>query len=234
MATVLVTRPEPDNRTTEAKLRARGHDVLLAPLLRFEPVPAEIGNESFHGVIITSANALRATALPDKLRALPLFAVGDHTAAAAREAGFRDARSAHGDVASLIALVAKEGTSPLLYLAGEDVSTDLGAQLAKNGTAVVTKTVYRMAAAHDLPDDAKKALANGGIAAVLHYSRQSAAAFVEAVQKSGMTAALSLPQVCLSGRIAQFLKEAGATRLAVAETPDEEALLEALKQVIST
>ena len=35
---VLVTRPHPDDETTAASLRARGFEVLLAPMLRFEPV----------------------------------------------------------------------------------------------------------------------------------------------------------------------------------------------------
>jgi uroporphyrinogen-III synthase len=35
---VLVTRPQPDDETTAASLRARGFEVLLAPMLRFEPV----------------------------------------------------------------------------------------------------------------------------------------------------------------------------------------------------
>ena len=34
--TVLVTRPEPDNETTATALRAKGHEVLLSPMLRFE------------------------------------------------------------------------------------------------------------------------------------------------------------------------------------------------------
>jgi uroporphyrinogen-III synthase len=40
---VLVTRPQPDNETTAAALRARGVEVLLAPALRFEPVPLPEG-----------------------------------------------------------------------------------------------------------------------------------------------------------------------------------------------
>ena len=35
---VLVTRPHPDDEATAASLRARGFEVLLAPMLRFEPV----------------------------------------------------------------------------------------------------------------------------------------------------------------------------------------------------
>src|SRR5258707_319605 len=35
---VLVTRPHPDDEATGSALRARGFEVLLAPMLRFEPV----------------------------------------------------------------------------------------------------------------------------------------------------------------------------------------------------
>ncbi len=35
---VLVTRPHPDSETTAAVLRAKGYEVMHAPMLRFEPV----------------------------------------------------------------------------------------------------------------------------------------------------------------------------------------------------
>jgi uroporphyrinogen-III synthase len=35
---ILVTRPLPDGEITAAALRAKGFEVLLAPMLRFEPV----------------------------------------------------------------------------------------------------------------------------------------------------------------------------------------------------
>ena len=60
---VLVTRPHPDHETTAKALRARGFDVLRAPMLRFEPVPFQDDADADHGaVIVTSANALRAIA----------------------------------------------------------------------------------------------------------------------------------------------------------------------------
>ena len=89
---VLVTRPQPDDEATAAGLRARGFEVLLAPMLRFEPVAFRDDGEARYGaVIVTSANALRGIEphLKDsRLLKLPLFAVGEHTAAAARAAGF--------------------------------------------------------------------------------------------------------------------------------------------------
>jgi uroporphyrinogen-III synthase len=102
---VLVTRPHPDDEATATGLRARGYTVLKAPLLRFEPVAfRQDGDARYGAVIATSANALRAIASQLKghhLLELPLFAVGEHTAAAARGAGFTHVISADGDAGAL-------------------------------------------------------------------------------------------------------------------------------------
>jgi len=79
---VLVTRPHPDNEATARALRERGFEVVLAPMLRYEQVPLDEPLEAdLAGVIVTSANALRVVAGElAELAALPLFAVGNHTA----------------------------------------------------------------------------------------------------------------------------------------------------------
>ena len=106
---VLVTRPHPDDETTAKALRARGFEVLRAPMLRFEPVPFQDDADAGYGaVIVTSANALRAIAphLADsRLLKLPLFAVGENTAAAARDAGFGEVIASKGDAGALRDLV---------------------------------------------------------------------------------------------------------------------------------
>ena len=102
---VLVTRPHPDDEATASALRARGFEVLQAPMLRFESVPFHDDADALYGaVIVTSANALRGIAphLADsRLLKLPLFAVGEHTAIAARDAGFGEVITAKGDAAAL-------------------------------------------------------------------------------------------------------------------------------------
>src|SRR5476649_2129689 len=102
---ILVTRPQPDNAATVAALRAKGFEVLPAPMLRFEPVAFQDDADARYGaVIVTSANALRgieAQLAGHRLLRLPLFAVGEHTAAAARRAGFTNAIPANGDASSL-------------------------------------------------------------------------------------------------------------------------------------
>jgi uroporphyrinogen-III synthase len=240
--TILVTRPQPDNERTGASLRARGFDVLLAPMLRFEPVPLRqhLG-EDYAAVIVTSANALRAVGAQlagSGLLDLPLFAVGDRTAAAAREAGFGTVVSAGGDAGELRGLVQKKakrlGARALLYLAGADLSHDLAGELSEHGFTVVTQTTYRMAASSDLPSDVLEAIADNRVEAVLHYSARSAKAFIGAVRAAGVEiSALALPQCCISATVAAILRDAGATRVTVASTPDENSLFQAVDRALA-
>lgn len=241
---VLVTRPHPDDETTAASLRARGFDVLRAPMLRFEPVAVhEDMNARYSAVIVTSANALRGIEphlKGHRMLELPLFAVGDHTAAAARRAGFTHVVSANGDAANLRDLVlaslrAKElkKASTLLYLAGAEIARDLASELEESGFRVVTQTTYRMIAVKSLPSEARDAFAANQVGAVLHYSQRSARAFLDAARAAGVEiSALAIPQCCISATVASVLRDAGATQVVVAATPDENALFEALERAL--
>jgi uroporphyrinogen-III synthase len=241
---VLVTRPHPDDETTAASLRARGFDVLRAPMLRFEPVAVhEDLNARYSAVIVTSANALRGIEphlKGHRMVELPLFAVGDHTAAAARRAGFTHVVSANGDAANLRDLVlaslkAKElkKASTLLYLAGAEIARDLASELEESGFRVVTQTTYRMIAVKSLPRETCDAFAANQVEAVLHYSQRSARAFLDAARAAGVEiSALAIPQCCISATVASVVRDAGATQVVVAATPDENALFEALERAL--
>jgi uroporphyrinogen-III synthase len=238
---ILVTRPLPDGETTASALRAKGFEVLLAPMLRFEPVAFQDDSDARYGaVIVTSANALRAieTRLEgSSLLKLPLFVVGEHTADAARAVGFTQVISANSDATGLrerilagVKAKTLKKTNPLLYLAGADLARDLPGELGERGFTVVTQTTYRMVAVPNLPVETSRAFAADQIEAVLHYSRRSARAFIEAVRAAGVEiSALSLPQCCLSAGIAAVLRDAGAARVSVASSPDEGALFVALE-----
>jgi uroporphyrinogen-III synthase len=241
---VLVTRPHPDDEITAAALRARGFEVLRAPMLRFEPVAFHDDMDARYGaVIVTSANALRAIGphlKGHRLLELPLFAVGEHTAAAARRAGFTHVIPANGDAGSLRDLVlasvkAKQLTkaSTLLYLAGADLARDLASELGERGFRVVTQTTYRMVPVTSLPREACDAFAANQVEAVLHYSQRSARAFLDAARAAGVEiSALAIPQCCISAEVASVVRDAGATQVMVAASPDENALFEALDRAL--
>jgi len=241
---VLVTRPHPDDEATAGLLRARGFEVLQAPMLRFEPVPFhDDADERYGAIIVTSANALRAIAPHlgnSRLLKLPLFAVGEHTASAARDAGFGEVKTAKGDAAVLRDLVLasvkskqlKKGAT-LLYLAGADLARDLAGELGEKGFTVVTHTTYRMVPASSLPREICDAFVANRIEAVLHYSRRSARAFLDAARSGGVEiSALALPQCCISSAVASILRDAGATQVTAAAQADENALFEALARAL--
>lgn len=228
---LLLTRPEPDAQRTAAALRAQGHDVITAPLLRIEPAPeAQFDTGPWAAILITSANAAPAVAVHARmteLLALPVFAVGRRSADAMAAAGFADVTSADGNVSELVRLVGARLRPParLLYLAGEDRSGDLAGDLRTRGFAVETVVIYRAVAATSLPPAAAQAL-TGGVDGVLHFSRRSAEVFVDAARAAGvLESALQAAHYCLSAPIAEPLAKAGAADIRVAERPNEALLL---------
>jgi uroporphyrinogen-III synthase len=231
---VLVTRPLPDGERTAAALRARGHDVLLVPLMKVRPVPAVLAG-TWSAVIVTSVNALRALA-PAQLApliALPLYAVGERSAEAARAAGFREVRTPRADAEALVRLIAERHgneLAPYLYLAGEHRAADIEGLLARSGIKVTTVVVYRNMTT-GFPPELFTAVEQRRIDAVLHFSRRSAENFLAGAKSAGLMAqALAPRQLCLSPQVAEPLSAAGARKVAIARRPDETALLELLSQ----
>jgi uroporphyrinogen-III synthase len=241
---VLVTRPHPDDEATAAALRTRGFEVLLAPMLRFEPVAFHDDIDArYDAVIVTSANALRGIEphlSGSRLLELPLFAVGEHTASAARGAGFGKVIPANGDATALRELMLAsvrtrelKKAATLLYLAGADLARDLAGELGERGFDVVTHTTYRMIPVSGLPREVSDAFAANRIEAVLHYSRRSARAFLEATRSAGVEiSALAIPQYCISDGVASVVREAGASQVTIARSPDENALFEVLDRAL--
>jgi uroporphyrinogen-III synthase len=229
---LLVTRPEPAGERTAAKLRARGCEVLVAPLLRFEAIAdAEFGDAPWAGLVVTSANAARAVQGHRhlaRLRALKVFAVGPRTAAAMSAAGFGLVVSADGDQRDLLRVIraSDHGRAPLLYLAGEDRSGDLAGELAGHGLAVHTVAVYRAAAATGFPPAVLAGLA-AGLDGVLHFSRRSATVYLVCAKAAGvLDMALKPFHYCLSRQVAEPLTAAGAARIRLAPRPEQAALID--------
>ena len=211
---VVVTRPQSDGERTAAVLRARGHEVLVAPLMRVESIAANLGGE-WRAVVVTSANApiaIMESAARSALIRLPLFAVGQRSAEAGRQAGFRDVVSGDGDARDLVRLIATRvtgGGAPLLYLAGEDRAADLLGDLSARGIAAEMRVVYRGVTV-SFPPELTKALEAREVDAVLHFSRRSADNYVAGAKRAGITGpALAVRHLCLSAQVAEALAEAG-------------------------
>jgi uroporphyrinogen-III synthase len=227
---LLLTRPEPDAQRTAAALRARGHEAVIAPLLRIEAqIDVQIGEGPWGAILVTSANAGPAIAFHERaprLRTLSVFAVGRRSAQTMAAAGFSDVKHSDGDVSDLVGFVTAQLTpaAPLLYLAGEERSGDLAGELRERGFVVETAVVYQAVATPHLPPEASELLADQS--GVLHFSRRSAEAFLDAAEAMNLLAAALRPiHYCLSPRVAEPLLRAGAADVRVAQAPSETALV---------
>jgi uroporphyrinogen-III synthase len=226
---ILITRPREQGEATAARLRALGHDAVVAPLLTIAPTGETSPAGPFDALIVTSANAVPALTAFDK--ALPIFAVGERTASLAREAGFTEVRSAEGDGRRLAALVTRiiAPGALLLHVAGRDRKREPQASLVQAGFAVETFAAYEAVPATGLPEHLARALRERTLGAALHYSRRTVETALALMSAEGVAEAfLSLRHLCLSGDVAAPLREQGAARLIVAEEPDEASLFAAL------
>ena len=230
---VLLTRPEPDGERTAATLRARGCEVLLAPLLAVAPTDgAELGSGPWQAVAMTSVNAARAVKAHPRLAELlrlPVFTVGRRTAEAARATGFAAVTSADGNAQDLARLIGalRGSDGAVLYLAGENRAGDLAADVSCYGVKVETVVVYRAVALSRFSPVVQAALTAGHVDGVLHFSRRSAEAYVGCANAAGIRDRAVAPlHYCLSRAVTEPLAAAGAKRIAVAPRPEEAALID--------
>jgi uroporphyrinogen-III synthase len=223
---VLVTRARDDARRTAEKLAARGHEAVLAPVIEIVPTGEPMPEGSYDALVVTSAHAGAALSrLGDKQK--PVFAVGERTADAAREAGFARVVAGEGDAPSLSGLI-RSRLSPglaLLHVAARHRKEEPAASLRAAGFVVRPWEAYEARAVQSLPPATIAALRAGQIGAALHYSRRSAGLFVRLAEQAGLASALrALPHLCLSADAAAPLEAAGVPTL-TAERPSEDALL---------
>lgn len=239
---VIVTRPEPGLSRTTVRLARAGFDPVPLPLFRVVARPEQVlqaasARGDVH--VVTSANALRATAGRIN-KSAPLYVVGPATAAEARAQGYQTIVEGTGDAATLAGmLVETRGTAaakPLryVYLAGARRTSALEACLQAHDLLLQVFEVYGtepIQYARDALDDAlDDALGAGRRMAVMFFSAEAGRRFVEIAQTVEITGrADARAFVCISQSVAETLPAGFAGERLVAAAPDEEAMVEALR-----
>lgn len=229
---LLVTRPEPDAAREAEALSRRGHEAVLAPLLVIEftgSVPLQLDNAQ--AVVVTSRNALRALAahpgLGEALK-LPLFAVGEGTAGAAKELGFADVTIGPGTGVELAALILgelKPEGGPLVHLAGETLAFDLKGALEAHGFTVRQPVLYRAVPVRTLPAEALNQIKEGRLDGVILMSPRIAKTFVALLGRAGaVTQGKSLVCYCLSEAVAEAVAPLGFEARVAAKPREEDVL----------
>ena len=222
----LVLRPQPGADATAARIRAGGGEAIVAPMFQVQPVTWDVPDPAAHDALVfTSANAVRHAGVGlARLKSLPVFAVGESTARAARATGL-DVRTVGSDNAeTLFADIAAAGVMRPLRLVGADHGA-----VTRSDLIVTTRIVYRADAATKLPPDAIEALAAGAIA--LLHSPRAAALFGSMIGTSPQRAGIQI--AAISAAAAKAAGE-GWQALTIATVPTDQALLAAAARLCET
>ncbi|GAA0736218.1 uroporphyrinogen-III synthase [Sphingomonas japonica] len=167
MRPIAVLRPEPGASATAGRIAAAGMTALRLPLFAVVPVAWQVPDPAgFDSLLLTSANAVRhAGEGLRSLAGLPVLAVGQATADAARAAGLTVAVTGTHGVGALGEWAQAMGFARALHLAGRDRTEALA-------LAADTRVVYASERV-DPPADAVAAL--GGAVALVHSPRAGSA-----------------------------------------------------------
>ncbi|PQZ78614.1 uroporphyrinogen-III synthase [Brevundimonas sp. MYb31] len=218
---VWITRAQPGTARTAARLTALGYEPVVAPLLTIRAMPEALNAApdltTVAALAFTSPNGVAAfAALTPHLRALPVFAVGDATAEAARDAGFTDARSASGDIHALARLIKASPIDGLILAPGaREPAGDLPALLPDH--KILRLPVYAAEETHVAPP--------ADFDAVLLHSPRAARALVAILPPEAAAPRLA---VCISAAAAAPLSALSFTEIRTADAPDETSVLTAL------
>ena len=140
---IWVTRTLPDNSVTAANLTALGHEPVVVPVLAVRPLIVDLEEQRSAAVIFTSSNGVRHHPKSADRFDLPVFAVGDTTANAASDLGYRNVWSANGDVTALQRLILDTlPPSPMIHFSGRHSAGDLKAYLEPFGYQIRRQQVY--------------------------------------------------------------------------------------------
>lgn len=206
---VLIIRPEPGNGVTAAAVRAMGQEAVAVPLFEIVPIAWDAPDPAgFSAIAMTSANAARHGGVALELyRHLPVFAVGEATAQAARAAGFSTIGMAAGDAAAL----GKTLSGRILHLAGADYRP------IPTGARVTVRSIYASRPLDPVqPLDADVAL--------VHSARAGERLALLAPDRK------SLKIIAISAAAAKACG-VGWRQLQVAITPHHDAMLECLARL---
>ena len=229
---VLVTRPQPGADETAERLVAMGFEPVVMPLTQIVPLEVNVDIEptAYDAVAITSVNAVRH-APPELLAALrhkPVFAVGDASALAAREAGFDDVRSAAGTARELAALILREckaGTR-LIHPVGRERTAGFAETLSAGNILLTPVEVYG-ADEISYPSSALEDTAAGGplwgALALSPRAGKILSGFAGRPELGNLFASTRF--FCISHNAARPLDRIARERIFVSEQPTEESVI---------
>jgi len=194
-----------------------GLSVIADPLFMVEPIdwtPPPVAQ--FDALLLTSANAVKhAGPHLEKYKSLPVLAVGDITATAARQAGLNVVKTSDGGMKELVASLPAGQYQKLLRLTGRD-----HVDITPPAHIIALCPVYQ-ARALPLGEKAQRALRQGHV--ILLHSPRAAKILAGEMDRLDIDRSVN-DIVALSHNVADAAGS-GWESVAVAERPTDDALL---------
>jgi uroporphyrinogen-III synthase len=212
--TILVTRPQGDEKTLTDLLHYHGYRVIHEPLTSIylqhtqrQELAQALHNEP-DACIVTSRHGVQALALLSDLRDIFLICVGDATARVATSLGFNRVAVAGGNASKLTDYIIEgyDEESRFLYLSGEHISIDIESALSRAHMRVQRLALYEAVASTQLSDTLVEQLKRNQLDGVTLLSPRTARIFCDLLDKAGISDSVShLQGFCLSAAIAEPL-----------------------------
>jgi uroporphyrinogen-III synthase len=225
---VALFRDRKDANASAARLRKLGFSVACLPAIEIRTRPVRPQRSRYNAVIATSDKAFHSDGPRDT--SSPLYVVGARTGHAAEARGWRLASPPARDADGLVRIVAAalKPRARLLYLAGRDRKDTIETALADAFDVEIVEAYAAQAREAWRPAEARSL---ASCVAALHYSRRSAELAAALAKAAGEEACfLELNHVCISRDVGEPLQALRASRVAIAETPDEAGLFRRLRQ----
>ncbi len=221
MVHVLITRAQPEASALAHILESCGHTAVLAPLAALQTVAAAWPPILPDALIFTSGNA-PLHICDDRLRQLPVFAIGPHTYKVAHDCGFMQPMPhARGDYAQLLQAISDAPYKNFWHIGGRDVRHDITADVAARGKLCRSIMVYEMVSTKALPALAQSALNARALDMALIFSPRSAERALNLLS----SARTWLPAWVMSDAIAAPLRAGGWNQIHISSAPDKRTLL---------
>lgn len=237
---ILITRPIEDAEALAEILKERGHGVFIEPMLDIyvlEDARLDVEkalSKNPQAIILTSGNGARALShLTDK-RDIPVIAVGEASAMAARHRDFKDAFSANGDIKKLEHYIIENcdrDKGSLIHIAGSVVAGDLQGNLEKFGFKVDRIVSYLAKPVRYLSNGLLNKLKKNQLDTVLFYSPRTAKIFVDRIKQEGVENKMeNIAAFCLSPRVEDMISKIKWAEVSRAEYPTQSALLDMIEE----
>ncbi len=237
LQTVLVTRAQPGAAKTARLLTQMGLLAEVLPAIQLTQSPVVFNEANYQGALIfTSQNGVQFSPRAPFRKAKKVFCVGDATARAAHEAGFKNIESAQGDAEALKILIQeqwKPEDGPLIHMGSDRPRGNIVPELKDKNYDARLLTVYKSLPAPTFEDQFRTRLKMDlKLDVILVHSPLAASLIDMALNDWSELSQIDLPKIiAISPDAGNPLIDLFNEAMFIAAKPNENSVLEQLKSL---